>query len=174
MQEEQLILVDESDIPRGMKGKTEVHKKGLLHRAFSVIIYNKHNELLLQRRADIKYHSAGLWCNSCCGHPRLEESNIDAAKRRLEEELGFSCDLSKITELSYNLPLDRGLSEHEYTHIFAGIYEGDIYPNPDEVSETKWLSLESILEDLDNNPKDYAAWFRLYLNRRIIPATFKY
>jgi len=163
MQEEQLILVDENDLPCGTEGKLKTHKKGLLHRAFSIIIYNKDHKILLQKRAAVKYHSAALWANSCCGHPRVDENDIEAAKRRLHEELGFFCDLSKITEVTYNLPLDNGLYEHEYTHIFAGRYDGDVNPNPDEVSEIKWISLESILEDFKIHPESYARWFQLYL-----------
>ena len=118
MQEEILILVDKNDQPQGTMPKMQAHREGQLHRAFSVMIYNNKGELLIQKRAATKYHSAGLWANSCCGHPRIGEDNLVAAKRRLKEELGFSCELKKIGEVCYELSLENGLHEHEYTHVF--------------------------------------------------------
>ena len=158
-----LITVDENDIPQGIEEKTKVHLEGIKHRAFSVLIYNKYGQLLLQKRSNIKYHSAGLWSNSCCGHPVNYEPINEEAKRRLYEELGFSCDLIKVTEISYNLSLENGMYENEYTHIFAGIYPGDIIPNSSEVSEIKWLDLESLRQKIDDNPQNYSSWFRLYV-----------
>ena len=160
---ETLILVDEKDTPQGTGEKMDVHRKGLRHRAFSVMVYNQHGEMLIQRRADCKYHSAGFWANTCCGHPRPEEPIEKAAKRRLGEELGFSCDLTKVTEVCYTLPLENGLHENEYTHVFEGIYEGEFTPNPDEVSETMWVAPEELRADALASPEKYARWFHLYL-----------
>ncbi|MDP5110088.1 MAG: isopentenyl-diphosphate Delta-isomerase [Rickettsiaceae bacterium] len=162
---ETLILVDEEDNIIGTEEKLKAHIDGLLHRAFSVMIFNNNGQLLIQKRAKNKYHSAGLWANSCCGHPRLGEDNTEAAQRRLQEELGFSCDLVKISELKYSLKLQNGLYEKEYTHIFAGTYEGNIEPNPDEVSEIKWESLGKLQKKSTLMPKHYAPWFNLYLNK---------
>lgn len=160
-----LILVNEEDNIIGTEEKLKAHIDGLLHRAFSVMIFNNKGQLLIQKRAKNKYHSAGLWANSCCGHPRLGEDNTEAAQRRLQEELGFSCDLVKISELKYSLKLQNGLYEKEYTHIFAGTYEGNIEPNPDEVSEIKWESLGKLQKKSALMPKRYAPWFNLYLNK---------
>lgn len=162
---EQLILVDEQDREVGVCEKLKAHEQAWLHRAFSIFVYDKHGKLLIQRRADCKYHSAGLWANTCCGHPRPGESNLEAAQRRLFEELGFSCDLREITAVSYNLPLSNGLTEHEYTHVFKGVYEGEICPNPNEVSEIKWLSLPELKESMQEHGEQYAAWFKLYVDQ---------
>ncbi|MCP4924060.1 MAG: isopentenyl-diphosphate Delta-isomerase, partial [bacterium] len=132
---ETLILVDREDIPQGFGEKMEVHKKGLRHRAFSVMIYNERGQLLIQRRADCKYHSARLWANSCCGHPQPGENTKQAAERRLMEELGFTCPVHPVTQVSYKLNLENGLHENETTHIFSGIYTGPFTPNVEEVSE---------------------------------------
>ena len=159
---EMLITVDENDIPQGIGEKMKVHFEGIKHRAFSVLIYNKYGQLLLQKRSNAKYHSAGLWSNSCCGHPVNFESVHEVAKRRLHEELGFSCNLKKVTEVSYNLPMENGMRENEYTHVFVGIYHGDIIPNSSEVSEIKWVDLEFLRQDIDTNPQNYSRWFQLY------------
>lgn len=158
-----LILVDENDKFLGTEEKMKVHIDDLLHRAFSVMIFNSKGQLLVQRRAKNKYHSAKLWANSCCGHPRLNEDNMKAAQRRLQEELGFSCELLKITELSYSLKLQDGLYEREYTHIFAGIYDGSFELNPNEVSEVTWITPRDLRRESISNPKLYARWFNLYL-----------
>lgn len=160
-----LILVDENDKFLGTEEKMKVHIDGLLHRAFSVMIFNSKGQFLIQKRAKNKYHSAGLWANSCCGHPRLSESNMEAAQRRLKEELGFSCKLLKITELSYSLKLHDGLYEKEYTHIFAGIYDGDLEPNPNEVSEIKWKMPNDLRRESNSIPGHNASWFNLYLTK---------
>lgn len=162
---ERLILVDEKDNIIGTEEKLKTHIDGLLHRAFSVVIFNNKGQLLIQKRDENKYHSAGLWANSCCGHPRPGESNMEAAKRRLQEELGFSCDLIKINELKYSLKLQNGLYEKEYTHIFAGTYDGALKLNPDEVSEVKWENLRKLQEKSNLMPEHYAPWFNLYLSK---------
>jgi isopentenyl-diphosphate delta-isomerase len=160
---EMLIVVDENDIPQRVEEKMKVHLEGIKHRAFSILIYNRHGQLLLQKRSNTKYHSAGLWSNSCCGHPVNFEPIIEAAKRRLQEELGFTCDLIKITEVSYNLPIENGMHKNEYTHIFVGQYNGNIVPNPREVSEVEWIGLESLKQKLDTKPQSYSKWFQLYM-----------
>lgn len=160
---ETLILVDENDKFLGTEEKMKVHIDGLLHRAFSVMIFNSKGQLLVQKRAENKYHSAKLWANSCCGHPRPNEDNMKAAQRRLQEELGFSCRLLKITELSYSLELQDGLYEREYTHIFAGIYDGNLELNPNEVSEVNWETPNDLRKKSILSPKLYARWFNLYL-----------
>lgn len=162
---ETLILVDEKDNFLGTDEKMKVHVEGLLHRAFSVIIFNSKGQLLIQKRAKNKYHSAELWANSCCGHPRLNEGNIEAAQRRLQEELGFACELLKITELNYSLKLQNGLYEKEYTHIFTGIYDGNLNLNSDEVSEVKWEMASELRKKSTSNPERYALWFNLYLTK---------
>ena len=160
---ETLILVDENDKPIGTAEKMKAHIEGLLHRAFSVMIFNSKGQLLVQKRAKSKYHSAKLWANSCCGHQRLDEGNMKAAQRRLQEELGFTCNLIKITELSYSLKLQDGLYEREYTHVFAGIYDGSLELNPDEVSEIKWQIPNDLRRESISKPDQYARWFNLYL-----------
>ena len=160
---EQLILVDKSDRQIGTCEKLEAHEKAFLHRAFSIFVYNSQGKLLIQRRADCKYHSAGLWANTCCGHPRPDETNAAAAKRRLFEELGFTCELEEISTVSYNLPLENGLTEHEYTHIFKGTFDGRVKPNPDEVSEVKWVKPQELKQEILVGENGYAAWFALYL-----------
>ena len=163
MPTEMLIAVDENDIQQGLGEKMKVHLDGVKHRAFSVMVYNRYGQLLLQKRANIKYHSANLWSNSCCGHPISSEPIIEAVKRRLYEELGFICDLIKITEVSYNLPMENGMYENEYTHVFAGEYNGDIIPNPLEVSEVEWVEIDSLKQKLEDSSQSYSKWFQLYI-----------
>jgi isopentenyl-diphosphate Delta-isomerase len=160
---ETLILVDRDDIPQGFGEKMEVHQKGLRHRAFSVMIYNERGQLLMQKRADCKYHSPGLWANSCCGHPRPGENTKQAAERRLMEELGFTCSVRPISQVSYTLNLDNGLSENETTHVFSGVYTGPFTPNIEEVSDISWQVPEAILTHCRHDPSSYARWFRFYL-----------
>jgi isopentenyl-diphosphate delta-isomerase len=159
---ETLILVNRQDQPQGYEEKLTAHKLGLRHRAFSVFIFNPQGELLIQRRALCKYHSAGLWANTTCGHPRPGETNADAAKRRLWEELGIRCALMHVNEVCYTLKLENGLHENEYTHIFHGKFNGTFTPDPDEVMETKWVKITNLIEDIKLNPQMYARWFRLY------------
>lgn len=159
-----LVLINEADEEVGISEKLEAHLKGLLHRAFSVMIYNPRGELLIQRRASTKYHSAGLWANTVCGHPYPGEPVWQAAKRRLDEELGFSCPIVPITHVKYFLRLRDGLFEHEYVHVFEGhVSQIDLSPNPEEVSEYTWMSPRDLREDVKRNPHLYARWFRLYL-----------
>ena len=165
MEEEQVILVNENDEKIGLMPKMEAHEKALLHRAFSVFIFNDNHELMLQQRAKDKYHSPGLWTNTCCSHQRDGESSIAAGKRRLQEEMGFVTDLKETTSFIYKAPFDNGLTEHEYDHILVGNYNDAPIPNPNEVSDWKWMSLEAVKNDIENNPESYTAWFKIIFQK---------
>ena len=165
MKEELVILVDENDNKIGLMPKMEAHEKALLHRAFSVFVFNKNKELMLQRRASHKYHSPGLWTNTCCSHQRQGESNIAAGKRRLMEEMGFETNLEESISFIYKAPFDNGLTEHEFDHILLGNYEDDPNLNPDEVSEWKWMSLSDINTDMLENPDIYTEWFKIIFDK---------
>jgi isopentenyl-diphosphate delta-isomerase len=158
---EYVILVDEQDNQVGLMEKMEAHEKGLLHRAFSVFIFNSKGEFLLQRRAISKYHSGGLWTNSCCSHPRDGESFLEAGKRRLQEEMGFVCELEKQFDFIYKSILDNELTEHELDHVMFGTYEGEINFNKDEVMDYKYVDLESLVSDMNTNPQNYTEWFKI-------------
>ena len=156
---EHVILVNELDEQIGTLEKIKAHELGLLHRAFSVFIFNDKGEMLLQQRALSKYHSGGLWTNSCCSHPRPNEQSLDAAVRRLQEELGFTTPLKKIFDFQYNAPFDNGLTEHEFDHVFAGNFTGKITPNCDEVQDFIYLPIDEIEISITQNPDEYTAWF---------------
>ncbi|MGN6415903.1 MAG: isopentenyl-diphosphate Delta-isomerase [Pseudobacter sp.] len=158
---QEVILVNEKDEPIGTMEKIEAHRKALLHRAFSVFIFNSKGEMLLQQRALNKYHSAGLWTNACCSHPIPGEATTDAAHRRLQEELGFNTSLDKIFEFTYQTAFDNGLIEHEFDHVFAGVYEQRITPNPEEVHEVCYKSLDDIQQSLQTHPQKYTSWFHI-------------
>jgi len=160
MEEVKVILVDENDVETGLMGKTEAHEKGLLHRAVSVFIVNSDGEWLLQRRALNKYHSAGLWTNTCCSHPLPGESTVDAAKRRLFEEMGLTCDLVPLFNFTYREILENGLIEHELDYVFLGV--SDVMPvlNISEVSEFKYFNYREMEIDIKTNPENYTIWFR--------------
>jgi len=160
---ETVILVDEKDHPLGTQEKLAAHLIPQRHRAFSIFIFNNKGETLIQRRALEKYHSPGLWANSCCGHPRPGEEVRTAASRRLNEELGFTCPLVPRTTVCYTLKLEKDLWELEYTHVFKGTYEREINPNPEEICEIKWISPEILRKDVLAHPNQYARWFRLYV-----------
>ena len=159
--EEKVILVSETDDQLGLMGKMEAHEKGVLHRAFSVFIFNKSGQLLLQQRALDKYHSPGLWTNTCCSHQRDGESSIEAGKRRLMEEMGFNCDLEEIFWFIYKADFDNGLTEHELDHVLVGYYDDDPVVNPEEVASFKWMSLEDVKGDISEKPELYSAWFKI-------------
>jgi isopentenyl-diphosphate delta-isomerase len=159
--QEEVILVDESDKPRGVMEKMEAHRRALLHRAFSVFIFNSRGEMLLQQRAEEKYHSAGLWTNACCSHPRPGEDTREAALRRLQEELGFTTNLEKLFEFTYRTAYDNGLTEFEFDHVFVGIYDQDISPDRTEVSDYRYRSLPEIEADLLFAPATFTSWFQL-------------
>jgi isopentenyl-diphosphate delta-isomerase len=160
---EYVVLVDESDNEIGTMEKMEAHEKGVLHRAFSVFTFNSKGELLLQRRAFSKYHSGGLWSNTCCSHPREGEAPKDAAHRRLQEEMGFVCELSKAFDFIYKSELDQGLTEHEFDHVFIGKFDGVPDINQQEVHEYKHITLEDLVEEISKNPQDYTEWFKICL-----------
>lgn len=161
MAEELVILVNESDEQIGVMPKMEAHKKGLLHRAFSVFVFNKSGELLLQQRASSKYHSPLLWTNTCCSHQRNGERNIEAGKRRLQEEMGFVCELREVTSFIYNAQLDNGLTEHELDHVMIGYYDDNPEINKEEVENYKWMTLEDVKNDIFINPNQYTVWFKI-------------
>ena len=156
-----LILVDENDVPLGTMEKMEVHQKALLHRAFSIFIFNKNGQMLLQQRAMNKYHSPGLWTNACCSHPSPIESIEQAAEKRLQEEMGFTTPLTKAFSFTYKAELENGLTEYEFDHVFVGTYEGEIFPNADEVSDYCYKSVEEIRDSIQTHPQKYTEWFKI-------------
>lgn len=141
--------------------KMEAHYKGVLHRAFSIILLNNRGELLLQKRAANKYHSAGLWTNTCCSHPRPGESDMDAAQRRLQEEMGITCELTEAFSFTYKADLGDGLFEHEFDHVFTGTYSSRPEVNPDEVADWLYMAPEMIARDLKEHPEEYTYWFKI-------------
>ena len=159
-----VVLVNENDEKIGLMPKLEAHEKGVLHRAFSVFIFNKKKELMLQKRNLHKYHSPGLWTNTCCSHQRDGESNINAGMRRLKEEMGFSSQLREINSFIYKVKFDNGLIEHELDYILVGEYEADVKPNPQEVDDWKWMGLEEINDDIKTNPEKYTEWFIIIMD----------
>ena len=161
MSKENVILVDEKDNQVGLMPKLEAHQKGLLHRAFSVFIFNSDYKLLLQKRASSKYHSGGLWTNTCCSHPRDGEDTADAANRRLYEEMGIKTSLRKVYEFIYRAELDNNLIENEFDHVFYGIYNDDPILNTDEADDFKWIDMETLRNDIDNNQDQFTVWFKI-------------
>ena len=162
---EYVILVNEKDVPTGEMEKLEAHQKGLLHRAFSSFIFDSRNRLLLQRRALIKYHSSGLWTNTCCSHPRPGEDTLSAARRRLKEEMGIDVNLVKKFEFIYKAGLDNNLTEYEYDHVFVGYCDEAPRPDPDEVSEFKWMELDQVKEEIRLFPGQFTEWFKIAIGR---------
>lgn len=158
---EQVILVNEKDEQIGLMEKIEAHEKALLHRAFSVFVVNDHQQIMLQQRAHSKYHSPGLWTNTCCSHQREGETNIQAGKRRLREEMGFETELQELFHFIYKAPFDNGLTEHELDHVMIGHYNGDPILNPHEVADFKWMTAQEIKEDIAYQPDLYTAWFKI-------------
>ncbi len=165
MEKEFVILVDETDQEIGVMEKLQAHQLGLLHRAFSVFIFNDKQELLLQQRALSKYHSAGLWANACCSHQRPHETTIDAANRRLFEEMGLACDLKIYTSFIYKTPFDNGLTEHEFDYILIGESNTNPVINRNEVESYKWVSKAEVLADVKLNPNVYTSWFKIALEK---------
>jgi len=165
MKEEKVILVNENDEQIGTMEKLEAHEKALLHRAFSVFVFNDKNELMLQQRATHKYHSPNLWTNTCCSHQREGESNVEAGKRRLQEEMGFTTELKDTISFVYKAPFDNGLTEHEFDHILVGYYNDEPNLNPEEVSNWKWMDLEAIKQDIERKPDVYTEWFKIIFDK---------
>ncbi len=162
---EHIILVDKEDMQVGVGEKLDTHRKGILHRAFSVFIFNSKGEMMLQKRAVTKYHGGGLWTNACCGHPRPGEDLMAAMKRRLKEEMGFECKLEKMFDYIYKVDLDKGMMEHEFLHVYKGVFDGVPKLNPEEADDWKWMSLQDVKSDVKNNPDMYTPWFKLSLER---------
>ena len=158
---DKLILVDKKDTPIGTIEKMEAHQKALLHRAFSVFIFNTKGEMLLQQRALDKYHSGGLWTNACCSHPYNGQETQAAAEKRLQEEMGFTTVLTKVFDFIYKAPFDNGLTEHEFDHVFTGTYDGAIVPDKSEVEDFCFMSMEDIKESLRLHPQKYTVWFKI-------------
>lgn len=159
-----VILVDENDNPIGTMPKMEAHEKAMLHRAFSVFILNANDEVLLQQRANDKYHSAGLWTNTCCSHPHPGEDTLGAARRRLKEEMGMEADLQFVFKFMYKAPFDNLLTEHEIDHVFIGKTDQLPVINPEEVASYKYMKPEDIKLDMEQNPQSYTVWFRIIFN----------
>ena len=165
MVEDKVILVDSNDNQIGLMPKLEAHKKGVLHRAFSVFIFNNDGELMLQRRALTKYHSPGLWTNTCCSHQRDGETNIISGKRRLNEEMGFDTELFEKTSFIYKAKFDNGLTEHEFDHVLVGNYNHSPIINSNEVDSWKWMSMENVKKDIKDHPENYTAWFKIIFEK---------
>jgi isopentenyl-diphosphate Delta-isomerase len=163
--EEQVILVDENDNQIGLMPKMEAHEKALLHRAFSVFIFNKNGDLMIQQRASTKYHSPLLWTNTCCSHQREGEKNIEAGQRRLFEEMGFITNLEEVFSFIYKASFDNGLTEHELDYVLIGNFDGKPKINKEEVEAYKWMSLEELKIDIENNPSIYTVWFQIIFNK---------
>jgi isopentenyl-diphosphate delta-isomerase len=163
LEREEVILVDENDRPLGIAPKLAAHRNGQLHRAVSVQLRDWQGRLLLQKRHIGKYHSGGLWTNTCCGHPRSGETAIGAAQRRLTEEMGIACPLSPLFSTRYRADLDHGMIEHEVVHVFGGRYEGEVRPNPTEADDFAWLTLQELTSDIARAPNSYSIWFRIYI-----------
>lgn len=163
--EEKVILVDKHDGQIGVGEKLRTHLEGRLHRAFSIFIFNAKGELLLHKRSKTKYHSAGLWTNTCCSHPRPGESVKEAAHRRLKEEMGFDSELVQGFSFIYKAKLNNNLVEHEFDHVLIGKFDGRINPNPEEVESWKWVGIDELKIDIQNNPEKYTFWLRAALDK---------
>ena len=159
----EVILVDSNDVQTGTIEKMEAHRLGLLHRAFSIFIFNSNGEFLLQQRAESKYHNGGLWTNSCCSHPLPGETVLNAANRRLCEEMGFTTNLSPAFNFIYKATFDNGLTEHEFDHVFTGIYDGEMKVDKNEVSDYCYKKLKDIDDSLQTHPHKYTEWFKIAL-----------
>ena len=163
--EENVILVDKNDTQIGLMSKLDAHKKGILHRAFSVFVLNNNNEIMLQKRAYNKYHSGGLWTNTCCSHQREGENTIEAGKRRLLEEMGFETELKIITSFIYKVEFENGLTEHELDYLLIGKYLKSPVINKQEVADWKWMKIELIADDIKLNPNNYTSWFKIIFDK---------
>lgn len=167
MEEEKVILVTPQDKPIGLMPKLEAHKKAVLHRAFSVFIFNDKGQLLLQQRALNKYHSPGLWTNTCCSHQRKGETNIQAGRRRLKEEMGIECNLKELFWFVYKAPFANGLTEHELDHVMIGSFNKNPIINKVEVASYNWKTIDDVARDMKANPNKYTVWFKIIFNEYI-------
>jgi len=163
--QEKIILVDENDNEIGSGEKLKVHQEGKLHRCFSLFVFNPKRELMLQERAKLKYHSGGLWTNTCCSHPRVGEKIEDAVHRRLQDEMGFDCEVKEIFTFIYKARLDHGLWEHEFDHVFVGKFDGEPDINPEEADSWKWIDLNELKKDILENPEKYTVWFKIAIDK---------
>jgi isopentenyl-diphosphate delta-isomerase type 1 len=161
--ESMIPLIDERGVVYDYAEKMEVHQKGLLHLAFSVLIYDREGRMLIHRRADEKYHSGGLWTNACCGHPYPHEAILAAAERRLEEEMGIRTALRSSFRFHYTADMENGLIENELDQVFEGQYEGPIHPNPAEVAEYRWVALPDLHQEIAAKPETFTFWFKTIL-----------
>lgn len=162
--DEMLILVDAEDNSVGSQTKTLVHQQGLLHRAFSIFIFNSQGRLLLQQRAYGKYHSAGLWTNTCCGHPRWGEATQAAAQRRLQEEMGFCTELLQVSSFTYRAEVPGDLIEHEFDHIYVGLFDGEPQEDPEEAHSWLWVDIRQLAQEIKIDPGKFTVWFRTIMN----------
>lgn len=161
--EEFVVLVNPEDKVLGLMEKQQAHINGLLHRAFSVFLFNSNGEMLLQKRASGKYHSPLKWTNAVCSHPRNEETYLEGAKRRVKEELGIDVELSEKFNFIYKADVGNGLWEHELDHVFTGTFEGEFYLNKEEVEEVRYISLENLTKEISENPDNFTEWFKIIL-----------
>ncbi|OGI29457.1 MAG: isopentenyl-diphosphate delta-isomerase [Candidatus Moranbacteria bacterium RIFOXYA12_FULL_44_15] len=162
---DEIILVDENDREIGTKEKMEVHRKGLLHRCFSILLYNSKGEMMLQRRAAGKYHCGGLWTNVCCSHPRPGEDVISAGKRRLKEEMGIKCGLKEVFSFTYRAEFANGLTEHEFDHVLVGKFDGEPKINPEEADGWRWIGIAELRKEIQNSPEKFTPWFGMILDK---------
>ncbi len=165
MKEEEVILVNANDEQIGTMPKMEAHEKAQLHRAFSVFILNDKGEIMLQQRAAHKYHSPLLWTNTCCSHQRVGETNIEAGRRRLQEEMGFTTELRELFSFIYKAPFDNGLTEHELDHVMIGSFSAPPVINKEEVENWKWMKPDAVKKDMESNPQEYTAWFKIIFEK---------
>ena len=161
---EKVVLVNKEDKEIGTEEKIKAHLEGKLHRAFSILLFNKKGELLIQKRAKTKYHSGGLWANTCCSHPRPKENLKEATKRRLKEEMGINCNLKEVFSFIYKAKIGK-LIEHEFDHVFFGKFDGTPRPNKKEVADWKWIKLTDLQADIKKNPQKYTPWFKIILKK---------
>lgn len=163
---EKVVLVNEEDEVIGTEEKLKAHQDGgRLHRAFSIFVFNDEGELMLQKRADEKYHCPDMWTNTCCSHPKPGEEYEEAVHRRIKEEMGFDCPMEESFVFEYKAGFDNGLTEHEMDHVYIGKYNKDPEPNPKEVGDWKWIKPEKLKEDIEENPERYTPWFRIAIGR---------
>lgn len=170
---EEVILIDSHDNQIGVMEKMQAHREARLHRAFSVFVFNSSNKLMLHKRAPQKYHSGGLWTNTCCSHPRPGEHTEEATHRRLMEEMGFTCLIKKNFHFTYCRKLDNELTENELDHVFTGFYDNDPILNPEEVEDWKWISKKDLLQSIEKTPEIYTEWFKIIVleySEKIFPS----